>query len=72
MKPEIEFEKILHHSIIVTWDGVKQKWQAECIALNLKAEAESYKLLIDELTQALPNAEHDLMNLAEIKKYPHF
>lgn len=72
MKPEIEFEKILHHSIVVTWDGVKQKWLAECIALNLKAEAESYKLLIDELTQALSHAADDLMNQAESKKYPHF
>ncbi len=72
MNLDLEFRKLMHHSVLVTWDGVKEKWQAECLALNIRIEAELYQQVIDDLIHALSNADPDLVKIAEDRKYPHF
>ncbi len=72
MRLDVEFEKIMRHSVLVTWDGVKEKWQAECIALNIRVEAKSYQQVIEDLIPALSNANPDLIKIAESQKYPYF
>ncbi len=40
------FEDTFKHSIVILWDETKQKWKAECIMLNIRFEADTYKELI--------------------------
>lgn len=63
-----EFQKIFHHSILVTWHTGKEKWVAECPALNIKAEFAEYGELIRYLSQELTKADPALVATANKMK----
>ena len=63
-----EVQKIFHHSILVTWHVGKEKWIAECPALNIKAEFADYGELIEHLAQQLAKADPALVAMANQMK----
>ncbi len=40
------FEDTFKHSIVILWNEEKKKWKAECIILNIRHEADTYKELV--------------------------
>lgn len=63
-----EVQKIFHHSILVTWHAGREKWIAECPALNIKAEFSEYGELIEHLAQQLAKADPALVAMANQMK----
>lgn len=69
MSIETESLKIFNHSILILWNETKGKWVAECLALNLQVEGETYMLLSQNLIKALSACEENLLMRADETKH---
>lgn len=68
MSFETDAMKIFSHTILITWNEQQQKWQAECLVLDLKIEADSYVNLIRDLIKSLSTCDEALLMQAEQHK----
>lgn len=45
----------LQYSFLILWSDNKQKWEAECIVLKIRLQADTYKEALEELVRAILN-----------------
>ncbi|MBP8005354.1 MAG: hypothetical protein KAZ18_00400 [Acinetobacter sp.] len=68
MSVESAFIELFKHSIVINWNHEKQMWMAECLVLNIRAEASSYKALLADVLKKILLQEDYAFNFAEEHK----
>lgn len=68
MSVESAFMELFKHSIVISWNQEKQIWMAECPILNIRVEANSYKVLLADVVKKILLQEDYAFNFAEEHK----